>query len=89
MKSSSNEYNFTYDRVNPPISQILLCAFVKQHFKYRACDAEENGLQVNVVVRHRHPLEFEKNIILIKNALFEEDREISPKLFFAIARKIF
>ena len=35
---------FTYDPVNPSISWILLCIFVKQSLKSRACDIEEDGL---------------------------------------------
>ena len=65
---------FAYDHLNPPISRILLCIFVKQHSKYRACDAEESRLQVDGVVRRRHPVRSDWNLkrrlFLIKNALF-------------------
>ena len=37
-----------------------MCIFVKQRSNYRACDAEENGLQVDGVVRRCHPVRSEK-----------------------------
>ena len=38
---------FAYDCINPPISHILLCIFVKWCSTHRSCDAEENGLHVD------------------------------------------
>ena len=47
---------------------------MKKCSKYRACDAEENGLQVDGVVRRHHPVRSDWNLkrrlFLIKNALF-------------------
>ena len=46
-------------------------------------DAKENGVQINGVVRNRYPVRSNWNLkgrlLLIKNMLFEEDRERSPK----------
>ena len=65
---------FAYDRVNPPISRILLYIFVKQCSKCRACDAEENELQVDGVVRYHHPVRSDWN--LKRRLFFNKERSI-------------
>ena len=47
---------------------------MKQCLKYKAYDAEENGLQVDGVVRRHHPVRrdwnLKRRLLSIKNALF-------------------
>ena len=77
---------FAYDCENPPISCILLCIFMKQRSKYRACDAEENGLQVDEPSPSKKRWKFEKKIIFNK----DKERSLQPKgLFFANVRNFF
>ena len=59
---------------------------------YRTCDAEDNGLHVDALSRHLVRSDGNLKRFLIKNVLFEEDkqRSLQPEgFFFANVRKSF